>query len=59
MPSTEPTLRFLQAIDMFQEHVLHAGSQSNESAIEQAKDQQIKEALKSGYKKATGKDTPF
>jgi hypothetical protein len=44
---------------MFQEHVLKAGPQSNESAIEQAKDQQIKEALKGGYKKATGKDIPF
>jgi hypothetical protein len=44
---------------MFQEHVMKAGPQSNESAIEQAKDQQIKEALKGGYKKATGKDLPF
>jgi hypothetical protein len=44
---------------MFQEHVMKAGSQSDESAIEQAKDQQIKEALKSGYKKATGNDIPF
>jgi hypothetical protein len=44
---------------MFQEHVMKSGPQSNESAIEQAKDQQIKEALKSGFKSATGKDIPF
>lgn len=47
-----------KAVDMFQEHVLKAGSQSNESAIEQAKDKQIADAIRSGYKQFTGKDIP-
>ena len=36
----------LLAIDLFQEHILKQGNQSNESAIEQAKDKQIAEAIR-------------
>ena len=36
----------LVAIDFFQEHVLKQGNQSNESAIEQAKDKQIADAIR-------------
>lgn len=47
-----------KAIDMFQEKVMKAGDQSNESAAEQMKDKQIAGAIRSGYKSATGKDFP-
>ena len=47
-----------QAIDMFQERVLKQGSQKNESAAEQAKDDQIKKGITSMYKMATGKNFP-
>ncbi|PVG02109.1 hypothetical protein CPB86DRAFT_682744, partial [Serendipita vermifera] len=47
-----------KAVDMFQEHVLKAGPQNNESAIEQAKDKQIADAIRGGYKQFTGKDIP-
>jgi hypothetical protein len=35
----------LLEIDFFQEHVLKQGDQSNESALEQAKDKQIADAI--------------
>ncbi|KAJ2915839.1 hypothetical protein MD484_g4565, partial [Candolleomyces efflorescens] len=45
-----------KAIDFVQEHALKQGSQKNESAAEQAKDDKIKSGIKSLYKMATGKD---
>lgn len=48
-----------KAIDYFQEHVLGQGNQSNESALEQAKDKQISDFIRSQYKSATGKDFPI
>jgi hypothetical protein len=36
-----------------------AGDQSNESAIEQAKDEQISDFLRNQYKSTTGKDIPI
>ncbi|KAJ3505228.1 hypothetical protein NLJ89_g7530 [Agrocybe chaxingu] len=47
-----------KAVDAFQEHVLKAGAQNNESAVEQAKDEQIANAIRTGFKSATGKDFP-
>jgi hypothetical protein len=35
------------------------GDQSNESALEQAKDEQISDFIRSQYKGATGKDFPI
>ncbi|KAG6899505.1 hypothetical protein C0993_009612 [Termitomyces sp. T159_Od127] len=35
------------------------GQQSNESAFEQAKDEQISDAIRSKYKSTTGKDFPI
>lgn len=35
------------------------GDQSNESAIEQAKDEQISDMIRQQYKNATGKDFPI
>ncbi|PPR04608.1 hypothetical protein CVT24_011736 [Panaeolus cyanescens] len=48
-----------EGIDLIQEHVFKAGSQTNESAVEQAKDKVIADAVRSGYKSVTGKDIPF
>ncbi|KAF4609578.1 hypothetical protein D9613_012238 [Agrocybe pediades] len=47
-----------KAIDVFQERVLTAGDQSNESAAEQAKDKIIADTIRTGYKSLTGKDIP-
>ncbi|KUI61528.1 hypothetical protein VP1G_08708 [Cytospora mali] len=46
-------------VDWAQEHVLGQGPQSNESAIEQAKDEQISDFIRGQYKSTTGKDVPI
>lgn len=43
-------------VDYVQEHFLGGGKQDNESALEQAKDEQISDAIRRGYKSTTGKD---
>ncbi|KXN80926.1 hypothetical protein AN958_06583 [Leucoagaricus sp. SymC.cos] len=48
-----------KGVDWVQEHVLNQGPQDNESAVEQAKDQQISGFIKRQYKGATGNDIPF
>lgn len=48
----------IAAIDKFQEHVLRKGTQSNESAWEQAKDRKIADAIRHQYKKSTGHEFP-
>ncbi|KAF8594801.1 hypothetical protein BDV93DRAFT_501730 [Ceratobasidium sp. AG-I] len=45
-------------VDLYQEHVMKAGPQNNESAVEQAKDEQISDAIRRGFKMATGRDIP-
>ncbi|KAF9528257.1 hypothetical protein CPB83DRAFT_814184 [Crepidotus variabilis] len=45
-----------KAIDLFQEHVLKAGPQSNESALEQAKDKQIADAIRNAIGNSARKD---
>ncbi|KAK0203222.1 hypothetical protein DFS33DRAFT_970486 [Desarmillaria ectypa] len=47
-----------KGVDFVQEHFLGQGKQTNESALEQAKDEQISDAIRSGYKSMTGKDFP-
>ncbi|KAJ9137452.1 hypothetical protein NKR23_g9160 [Pleurostoma richardsiae] len=47
-----------KGVDWVQEHVLGQGDQSNESALEQAKDEQISDFVRGQYKKATGSDIP-
>ncbi|KAF3063481.1 hypothetical protein GL218_02760 [Daldinia childiae] len=47
-----------KGIDWVQEHVLGQGDQSNESAVEQAKDEQISDYIRDQYKKTTGSDIP-
>lgn len=44
---------------MFQEKVLGQGPQNNESAIEQAKDEQISDFIRGQYKSNMGKDIPI
>lgn len=46
-------------VDWVQEHVLGQGDQSNESAAEQAKDEQISDFIRGQYKKSTGSDMPI
>ncbi|CAE6491018.1 unnamed protein product [Rhizoctonia solani] len=48
-----------KAVDWAQQHILGQGDQSNESAIEQAKDEQISDFIRSQYKSSTGKDFPI
>ncbi|KAK0457308.1 uncharacterized protein EV420DRAFT_1644055 [Desarmillaria tabescens] len=48
-----------KGVDFVQEHFLGQGQQKNESALEQAKDEQISDAIRSGYKSMTGKDFPI
>ncbi|KAI8624707.1 hypothetical protein F5Y19DRAFT_452918 [Xylariaceae sp. FL1651] len=48
-----------KGVDWVQEHVLGQGDQSNESAAEQAKDEQISDFIRNQYKTATGSDMPI
>lgn len=48
-----------KGIDMFQEKVLGQGPQDNESAVEQAKDEQISDFIRGKYKDTTGNDIPI
>ncbi|KAF2142117.1 uncharacterized protein K452DRAFT_249932 [Aplosporella prunicola CBS 121167] len=48
-----------KGVDMFQEKVLGQGPQDNESAMEQAKDEQISDFIRSKYKSTTGSDFPI
>ena len=48
-----------EGIDMFQQKVLGQGHQDNESAVEQAKDEQISDFIRREYKSTTGSDIPI
>ncbi|KAF2973242.1 hypothetical protein GQX73_g246 [Xylaria multiplex] len=48
-----------KGVDWVQEHVLGQGDQSNESAVEQAKDEKISDFIRDQYKKQTGSDIPI
>ncbi|TGZ79662.1 hypothetical protein EX30DRAFT_396998 [Ascodesmis nigricans] len=47
-----------KGVDWVQEHVLGQGPQDNESAFEQAKDEQISDFIRGQYKSTTGKEVP-
>ncbi|KIW03264.1 uncharacterized protein PV09_05484 [Verruconis gallopava] len=47
-----------KGVDFVQEKFLGQGPQDNESAIEQAKDEQISDFIRAKYKDTTGKDFP-
>lgn len=46
-------------VDMVQQYGFGGGDQSNESAVEQAKDEQISDFLRGQYKSKTGSDMPI
>ncbi|KAI1774477.1 hypothetical protein F4818DRAFT_442619 [Hypoxylon cercidicola] len=48
-----------KGVDWVQEHVLGQGDQTNETAAEQAKDEQISDFIRDQYKKTTGSDVPI
>jgi len=48
-----------KGIDLVQERVLGQGPQDNESAVEQAKDEQISDYVRGQYKSMTGSDVPI
>ncbi|KAF2710556.1 hypothetical protein K504DRAFT_466961 [Pleomassaria siparia CBS 279.74] len=48
-----------KGVDFVQEKFLGAGDQSNESAAEQAKDEQISDFIRKQYKNTTGSDVPI
>ncbi|CAI4211018.1 unnamed protein product [Parascedosporium putredinis] len=47
-----------KGIDYIQEHVLGQGSQTNESAVEQMKDEKIADFIRNQYKSTTGSEFP-
>lgn len=48
----------LAGVDFMQEKFFGQGPQDNESAVEQAKDEQISDFIRSKYKATTGSDFP-
>ncbi|KAL6708755.1 hypothetical protein ACN47E_002451 [Coniothyrium glycines] len=48
-----------KGVDFVQEKFLGQGAQDNESAVEQAKDEQISDFIRKQYKGATGSDIPI
>ena len=47
------------AVDFVQEHLLHQGDQSDESALENLKDEQISDAIRLAYKQVFGHELPI
>ncbi|KAL8825830.1 MAG: hypothetical protein Q9191_004177 [Dirinaria sp. TL-2023a] len=47
-----------KGVDMVQQYGMGQGDQSNESAVEQAKDEQISDFIRKQYKSTTGTDFP-
>ncbi|TQS36590.1 hypothetical protein Golomagni_02954 [Golovinomyces magnicellulatus] len=48
-----------KSVDFIQEKFLGKGKQDNESAIEQAKDEKISDAIRKGYQSVVGKEIPI
>ncbi|KAF1953871.1 hypothetical protein CC80DRAFT_494127 [Byssothecium circinans] len=48
-----------KGVDFVQEKFLGQGAQNDESALEQAKDEQISDYIRKGYKSAVGSDVPI
>lgn len=46
-------------VDFVQEKFMGGGAQDNESAVEQAKDEQISDFIRGQYKSTTGSDIPI
>jgi len=54
-----PSVTTTTGVDFVQEKFLHQGPQDSESAIEQAKDEQISDFVRDKYKSVTGSDFPI
>lgn len=48
-----------RGVDFVQEKFLGQGPQDNESAVEQAKDEQVSDFIRKQYKSTTGSDIPI
>ncbi|KAK5132262.1 hypothetical protein LTR08_009250 [Meristemomyces frigidus] len=48
-----------KGVDFAQEKFMGGGAQDNESAVEQAKDEQISDMIRGQYKKTVGSDIPI
>ncbi|PNS19022.1 hypothetical protein CAC42_6117 [Sphaceloma murrayae] len=48
-----------KGVDFVQEKFMGQGAQDNESAVEQAKDEQISDFIRGQYKSKTGSDVPI
>ncbi|KAI4941794.1 hypothetical protein J4E86_010305 [Alternaria arbusti] len=48
-----------KGVDFVQEKFMGQGAQDNESAVEQAKDEQISDFIRGQYKSTTGSDVPI
>lgn len=59
LPAYKSTDISSNSIDMVQEHVMGQGKQNNESAFEQAKDEQISDYIRDKYESTTGSDMPI
>lgn len=53
------TLLHATVIDLIQEYALHQGSQDDESAAEQFKDERIADTIRTAYKEVTGNPFPI
>nr|OQO27834.1 hypothetical protein B0A51_04669 [Rachicladosporium sp. CCFEE 5018] len=59
-PESEKNEDYLdKGIDMVQGKFMGGGDQSNESAVEQAKDEQISDFIRGQYKSVSGSDMPI
>lgn len=56
-PVTHPLTEH-SGVDFVQEKFLGQGDQSNESAVEQAKDEKISDFIRDKYKSSSGKEFP-
>lgn len=59
LPTLNLTNMSVLGIDFVQEKFMGGGKQDNESAIEQAKDEQISDFIRGKYKTTTGTDFPI
>ncbi|KAI5203136.1 hypothetical protein E4T39_04334 [Aureobasidium subglaciale] len=59
-PESEKNEDYLdKGVDFVQERFMGQGPQNNESAIEQAKDEQISDMIRKQWKSTTGSDVPI
>ncbi|KAI0786923.1 hypothetical protein C8Q75DRAFT_252991 [Abortiporus biennis] len=47
-----------KTVDFVQQYILHEGDQSNESALEQMKDEQISDAIRMAFQQVSGHELP-